>query len=141
MSMAARRLLGSSALETSRRIFPGASNGEFDLPRALDTVLAKGQGARVFCEAGREYLDFTMGWGSALVGHARPEVVEAVAAQAPLGSNFSWLSGVGVICRLARLDSREEHESHRFELERWMNTPRTGTSRRGARGSAIGSNA
>lgn len=103
MGVAARRL--SSAVATSRRIFPGASNGEFDLPTALDTVLARGEGARVWDEGGREYLDFTMGWGSALVGHAHPEIVDAVVARAPLGSNFSYVTeeSAGLGARVADL--------------------------------------
>ncbi len=33
-----------------------------------------------------------MGWGSVLVGHARPEVVEAVTQQALQGSNFAYVT-------------------------------------------------
>jgi glutamate-1-semialdehyde 2,1-aminomutase len=73
--------------------FPaGISNGEFGLPPEALIAIDRGQGARLWDVAGREYLDFSMGWGSALVGHARPEVVEAVLRQAPLGSNFAYLN-------------------------------------------------
>ncbi len=73
--------------------FPaGIANGEFGLPPELLVAIARGQGARLWDTAGKEYLDFSMGWGSALVGHARPEVVEAVIRQAPLGSNFAYLN-------------------------------------------------
>ena len=73
--------------------FPaGISNGEFGLPEDLLAVIERGDGCRLWDGAGREYLDFSMGWGSALVGHARPEVVAAVAAQAPLGANFAYLN-------------------------------------------------
>ena len=73
--------------------FPaGISNGEFGLPPEALIAIDRGQGARLWDVAGREYLDFSMGWGSALVGHARPEVVEAVMRQAPLGSNFAYLN-------------------------------------------------
>ncbi len=41
-------------------------------------------------QRGNEYLDFSMGWGSALPGHARPEIVDAVTARAALGTNFSY---------------------------------------------------
>ena len=33
-----------------------------------------------------------MGWGSVLVGHARPEVTEAVTRQAALGANFAYVN-------------------------------------------------
>ncbi|MCP5517803.1 MAG: aminotransferase class III-fold pyridoxal phosphate-dependent enzyme [Verrucomicrobiales bacterium] len=72
-----------------RRHFPGASNGEFGLPPELVPVLRRGQGCRVWDVDGREYLDLTMAWGAALVGHAHPRVVEAATRQAALGANFA----------------------------------------------------
>ena len=73
--------------------FPGGiANGEFGLPEDAIVAIARGRGARLWDTAGKEYLDFSMGWGSALVGHACPEVVEAVQRQAPLGSNFAYLN-------------------------------------------------
>ena len=73
--------------------FPaGIANGEFGLPPEALVAIARGQGARLWDTTGKEYLDFSMGWGSALVGHACPEVVAAVTRQAPLGSNFAHLS-------------------------------------------------
>ncbi|MCC7016852.1 MAG: aminotransferase class III-fold pyridoxal phosphate-dependent enzyme [Rhodospirillales bacterium] len=73
--------------------FPGGiANGEFGLPRDAIVAIERGEGARLWDTAGKEYLDFSMGWGSALVGHACPEIVEAVGRQAPLGSNFAYLN-------------------------------------------------
>ncbi len=82
----------SSFAERSLAVLPGGSNGEFGLPPHLTTVIASGQGCRLRDAAGREFIDFSMGWGSALVGHARPEVVAAVQAAAPSGMNFSYPS-------------------------------------------------
>ena len=74
-------------------VFPGGiANGEFGLPEDAIVAIARGQGARLWDTAGKAYLDFSMGWGSALVGHACPDVVEAVSRQAPLGSNFAYLN-------------------------------------------------
>lgn len=79
--------------ERALAAFPaGISNGEFGLPPESLPVLERGQGCRLFDSAGQPFLDFSMGWGSCLVGHARPEVVEAVCRQAPLGSNFAYLN-------------------------------------------------
>ena len=75
------------------RIFTaGIANGEFGLPERLLPVMARGEGCRLWDESGSEYIDFSMGWGSVLVGHARPEVVAAVARQVPMGSNFAYLN-------------------------------------------------
>jgi glutamate-1-semialdehyde 2,1-aminomutase len=81
-----------SLAERSLAIFPGGSPGEYDLPPDLVTVLARGEGARVWDAAGREFTDFTMGWGSVLLGHAHPAVVEAVRQRAGLGSNFAYVT-------------------------------------------------
>lgn len=49
--------------------------------RRLPVTFVRGSGARVYDEAGREYLDFVAGIAVNLLGHAHPEVVAAVAAQ------------------------------------------------------------
>ncbi len=82
----------TSLRERSLAAFPAGSNGEFDLPPELAMVIDRGEGCRLWDSDGREFLDFSMGWGSVLVGHARPEVVEAVVAQAARGSNFAYVN-------------------------------------------------
>ncbi|HEY78454.1 MAG TPA: aspartate aminotransferase family protein [Dehalococcoidia bacterium] len=48
----------------------------------LPLTLVRGQGARVWDDTGREYLDFVGGWAVTCLGHCHPAVVEAVSAQA-----------------------------------------------------------
>ena len=48
----------------------------------LPITLVRGQGARVWDEDGREYLDFVAGWAVNSLGHCPPSVVEAVGEQA-----------------------------------------------------------
>jgi glutamate-1-semialdehyde 2,1-aminomutase len=76
----------------SWNVFPGGSLGEYNLPQELSIVLSRGHGARVVDADGNEFIDFTMGWGSVILGHAHPKIVEAVAGQARQGSNFSYVS-------------------------------------------------
>ena len=78
--------------ERAQAVFPAGSNGEFNLPPELAIVIARGRGCELWDSAGRHFLDFSMGWGSVLVGHARPEVVDAVTAQAPQGSNYAYVT-------------------------------------------------
>jgi len=78
--------------ERSHAVFPGGSLGEYNLPPELSVVLERGEGATVRDTEGRAFLDFTMGWGSLLLGHAHPAVVEAVRRQAALASNFAYVS-------------------------------------------------
>ena len=48
----------------------------------IPVTLVKGQGARVWDEDGREYLDFVGGWAVNSLGHCHPVVAKAVAEQA-----------------------------------------------------------
>lgn len=55
---------------------------------AADVILATGRGSRVFDVSGNEYVDYLLGSGPMLVGHAHPEVVAAVREQLDRGSTF-----------------------------------------------------
>ncbi len=48
----------------------------------VPVTLVKGQGARIWDEDGREYLDFVAGWAVDTLGHCHPVVAEALAEQA-----------------------------------------------------------
>ena len=78
--------------ERSLALFPAGSLGEYNLPPELVRVLVRGEGTTVWDTEGRRYTDFTMGWGSVLLGHAHPAVTEAVRRQAGLGSNFAYVT-------------------------------------------------
>lgn len=75
--------------ERALRALPAGSNGEFGLPPELVPVIERGSGPRVWDTEGREFVDFTMAWGAALPGHARPEIIEAAAKAALDGANFA----------------------------------------------------
>jgi glutamate-1-semialdehyde 2,1-aminomutase len=82
----------TSAADRSWAIFPAGSPGEYNLPRELTIVLARGRGATVWDTDGRAFTDFTMGWGSVILGHAHPAIVEAIRRRVGLGSNFAYLT-------------------------------------------------
>ncbi len=50
--------------------------------RRQPIVLIRGEGTRVWDDAGKEYLDFTAGWAVNNIGHANPVIADAVAEQA-----------------------------------------------------------
>ncbi len=78
--------------ERAHKLFPAGSNGEYDLPADLVRVFKRGAGCRIWDAENREYFDYTMAWGSALVGHGHPLVVEALSRQASDGINFAAMS-------------------------------------------------
>ena len=49
--------------------------------KRMPLTLVRGQGARVWDDKGREYLDFTAGWAVNSLGHCHPAVVKAVREQ------------------------------------------------------------
>jgi len=51
-------------------------------------VIRSASGAEITDEDGRSYLDFVGSWGPLILGHAHPEVVEAVAEAARRGTSF-----------------------------------------------------
>src|SRR3546814_17128837 len=69
-------------IETARRVLPAGTFGNF----SGDIVIREGRGGRVWDESGNEYVDFLLGSGPMFVGHAHPEVTEAVLTQVPKGT-------------------------------------------------------
>lgn len=80
--------LQAELLERSQRVFAGGSVSRFNLPPEVAFVVARGKGSHVWDMAGREYIDFLLGSGPMILGHAHPAVVEAVREQATRGSQF-----------------------------------------------------
>lgn len=79
------------AAKRSLQVFPAGSNGELNLLLELCTAISRGKGCEAEDTSGAAFLDFSMGWDSVLVGHARPEVDQAVVRQAALGANFGCM--------------------------------------------------
>jgi glutamate-1-semialdehyde 2,1-aminomutase len=79
-------------LQIAERYLPGACLGMMPLPPELRMVMIRGAGSRVYDAAGREYLDYMLGSGPLLLGHAHTAVVEAVQRQAAMGSTFFALN-------------------------------------------------
>src|ERR1700677_3221897 len=71
-------------VERARALLPAGGLGNV----ASDTIIARGRAGRVWDVSGREYVDLLLGSGPMLVGHAHPEVTQAVLEQVPLGTTF-----------------------------------------------------
>src|SRR5207248_1145652 len=84
-------------LQSAERYLPGACLGMMSLPPDLRMVMVRGAGSKIYDAAGREYLDYMLGSGPLLLGHARPEVVEAVQRQAAAGSTFFALTEPAIL--------------------------------------------
>jgi hypothetical protein len=72
-------------------------------------TIVRGQGARVWDEDGREYLDFVGGWSVNSLGHCPPVVVEAVVEQVRTliqASNHAWTKSFFVTAGLRLMKGR-----------------------------------
>ncbi len=84
----ATALIQQQLLDAAERSFPGACLGMMWLPPDLRMVMVRGFGSKIFDAAGREYIDCMLGSGPLILGHGRPEVIEAVRRQLECGSTF-----------------------------------------------------
>ncbi|HEX5453252.1 MAG TPA: aminotransferase class III-fold pyridoxal phosphate-dependent enzyme [Stellaceae bacterium] len=78
--------------ETAKRVLPGGTFGNF----AAEMVIREGKGGRVWDEQGKEYVDYLLGSGPMLVGHAHPEVTAAAQAQIAKGTTFFANNRLGI---------------------------------------------
>ena len=75
----------------AQRAIPGGVNSPVRAFRSVGGTplfLVKAKGAHVTDSDGREYVDLVSSWGPAILGHAHPEVVQAVQDAAALGLSF-----------------------------------------------------
>jgi len=83
--------VNSKALEAAVKVFPGGVNSPV---RAFKSVggnplfISRASGSRIFDIDGREYIDYVGSWGPMILGHADPEIVEAVCSTAADGLSF-----------------------------------------------------
>jgi glutamate-1-semialdehyde 2,1-aminomutase len=77
--------------ERARKVIPGGVNSPV---RAFKSVggdpvfIARGEGSHIFDADGTEYIDYVGSWGPLLLGHAHPEVLDAIARAAADGTSF-----------------------------------------------------
>lgn len=79
-------------LDRASKYLAGGGLGLFVLPDEVNLVIAEGHGSHVTDVSGRDFIDYHLGSGPALLGHAHPEVVAAVERQLPKGSTYYFLN-------------------------------------------------
>ncbi|WP_207238250.1 MULTISPECIES: aspartate aminotransferase family protein [Pseudomonas] len=84
------------AMDIANRVLPGGSFNSVAFGAASNVIVKSGLGCKVTDISGREYFDCINGSGPMLLGHAHPEVVEAVRKAAECPSNFYVLNDKGI---------------------------------------------
>ncbi|WP_433938901.1 glutamate-1-semialdehyde 2,1-aminomutase [Paenibacillus lautus] len=83
--------LSRSAFEEAKLYIPGGVNSPV---RAFKSVgltpiyIDRGEGSRVYDIDGNSFIDYVGSWGPLIMGHAHPEVVEALQETAAKGTSF-----------------------------------------------------
>ncbi|WP_139990990.1 glutamate-1-semialdehyde 2,1-aminomutase [Paenibacillus paridis] len=79
------------AFARAKKVIPGGVNSPV---RAFKSVglnpvyMERGEGSRIYDIDGNSYLDYVASWGPLIMGHAHPEVVEAIKRTAEKGTSF-----------------------------------------------------
>lgn len=71
-------------LQRAAKVLPQGSLGNLN----YDLIVNRGIGSHIWDESGNEYIDYLLGSGPMIVGHANPSVMEAVLNQLSSGTTF-----------------------------------------------------
>ena len=78
----------SSRYDESTTLFPGGVTHDTRYALPFPLFMTHGIGPRKWDVDGNEYIDYVSGHGALLLGHSRPEIAEAVAAQILRGTHL-----------------------------------------------------
>jgi glutamate-1-semialdehyde 2,1-aminomutase len=79
-------------LERASRVLPGGVLGSHRSGPGLEFVVREGRGGHLYDVNGRRYIDYLLGSGPMVLGHAHPAVVEAVRRQMDRGTSYMLLN-------------------------------------------------
>ncbi|GAX90500.1 glutamate-1-semialdehyde 2,1-aminomutase [Effusibacillus lacus] len=80
-----------AAFAEAKKFIPGGVNSPVRAFRAVGTepvFIERGEGSRMFDIDGNEYIDYVLSWGPLILGHAHPEVTEAVIEYTKKGTSY-----------------------------------------------------
>src|SRR3989441_2016308 len=79
-------------VQRAARVFPGGVLGSHRSGPGLEFVVREARGPYLWDTAGRRYIDYLLGSGPMLLGHAHPAVVGAVQRQLARGTTYMLLN-------------------------------------------------
>ena len=75
----------------AKKVMPGGVNSPVRAFKAVGgdpLFIKRAKGARIIDVDNNEFIDYVASWGPLIFGHAHPEIVNAIARQAELGSSY-----------------------------------------------------
>ena len=85
------RVKSAAAFAAAKQIMPGGVNSPVRSYRDVGFAppfIARGKGSHIFDIDDNEYIDYVCSWGPLILGHAHPEVVEAIQKAAERGTSY-----------------------------------------------------
>lgn len=79
-------------VQQTAKLIPGRSTNSLQPPEGIEFLVDYGKGPYVYDMDGRQYLDFMLGAGPLVLGHAHPRIVETIRRQAERGTQFFGLA-------------------------------------------------
>jgi glutamate-1-semialdehyde 2,1-aminomutase len=110
----ARQPESARLLERARASLAGGVTSSWQIAWPQPIWVSHGKGSKVFDADGTEYVDLHGGYGVNVVGHGHPEVAEAIAARASLGTHFAQPTEDAIVVA--------EELKRRFGLPQWRFT-------------------
>ena len=102
----------------AHELIPGGchtySKGDDQYPANAPAMIVRGEGARIWDTAGREFIEYAPGQRTVTLGHGFPEVVEAARAAAADGNNFNRPAQIELRAAEAVLDLFDGAEMIKF---------------------------
>ena len=91
-------------LQKARQYLPGAQLGNATTSFEDGFIVKEGRGSKIYDFSGNEYIDYLLGSGPMILGHAHPAVVETVRQYLERGSTYFLTSGTAIelaeeVCR------------------------------------------
>jgi glutamate-1-semialdehyde 2,1-aminomutase len=83
--------MNAKLFEKAKKLIPGGVNSPvraFGSVGATPLFISSARGAKIYDSEGREYVDYVLSWGPAILGHSHPAVIEAIVEAAKKGTSY-----------------------------------------------------
>jgi glutamate-1-semialdehyde 2,1-aminomutase len=83
--------MNAQLFEEAKKVIPGGVNSPVRAFGAVDATplfIRSARGAKIYDSEGREFIDYVLSWGPAILGHAHPVVIEAIETAARRGTSY-----------------------------------------------------
>ncbi len=83
--------MNAELFKEAKKVIPGGVNSPVRAFGAVDATplfISRAKGSKIYDSEGKEYIDYVLSWGPAILGHGHPSVIEAVIAAARRGTTY-----------------------------------------------------